>query len=471
MALSVEEVLKAAGGELHPGSPHKLHFSGYIIDSRSAGRGELFIPLQGEKENGHKFVLDALQRGAAGSMVERRFLPLPELDDTFFGKAVIVVEDTLKALQDIASYHRRRFFIPVVAVTGSNGKTTTKDFAASVLSSRLHVLKTEGNLNNHIGLPLMLLKLEEKHEAAVFEFGMSASGEIGLLTSLANPTVGVLTNIGEAHMEYLGSKENIASAKGELLKVMGDGGLAFLNGDDHCLRRLGEEYRGKVIYYGFGDDVHIKILACRPKGEGYLLIASLPGEGKKAFWIPLAGKHNAYNAAAAIGIGLHFGLSLHHIQEGLEKTVFSEMRLEKILFDSGLRVINDAYNASPTSMRFSLDYLKESPGAPKIAVLGDMLELGGIAEKEHLELGRFVARIDIDYLITAGRLGSLIARGAVGGGMPPEKVFAAKDPHQAANMLLKLPLRTSTVLLKGSRGMRMERVVQELSQGLSGGLG
>ncbi len=462
MSLSVEEVLKATGGRLRTGG--RSTFSGFIIDSREAGGGELFFPLQGEKTDGHRFIADALNNGAAGSLLERRHVDFFRKFSFSPEKTVIIVEDTLQALHKLAYYNRQKFSIPLIAVTGSNGKTTTKDFIASVLATRYNVLKTEGNLNNHLGLPLMLLRLNEKHDAAVLEMGMSGLGEIAMLASLAVPSLGVITNIGEAHLEYLGSRENIAGAKNELLVSMGPEGKAFLNGDDVYLQSLGKSYAGAVFYYGFGERVNLRALNYFSSGSGLGFNVQMPGGMQKfKFRIPVPGKHNVYNALAAIAVGIHFEMEFDTIKKGLAEAELSAMRMERKAAKGGFWVINDAYNASPSSMKAALLTLKEQAGeGMAIAVLGGMLELGTMTEEGHLHVGEYLAGLSLDYLVTVGDLAVLIARGAREAGFPEEKIFAAASSKEALEHLKTLQLKGSSILLKGSRMMRLEQIAEEL---------
>jgi len=462
MHFSVEEVLKVTGGKLWRGET-RGSFRGAVIDSREVGGGELFFPLQGEKENGHNFILDALSRGAHGSLIEEE--QIPRFKEVSFpsGKTVIAVRDSLQSLHKLARYHRGKFSFPVIAVTGSNGKTTTKDLVASVLTTRYNVLKTEGNLNNHLGLPLMLLRLKEEHQAAVLELGMSAPGEIALLASLCRPDLGIITNIGEAHLGLLGSKDNIARAKGELLSSIGSRGKAFLNGDDPFLKQMGKEFAGRTFYYGFSKDVHLRALHAGMDKGGYKFKVLLPDGSNETFCISLPGKHNVYNALAAIAVGLEFSLSTGEIKEGLRKASFSSMRMEKTLVKSDFWVINDAYNANPTSMKFSLLSLKEMAGeSTKIAVLGDMLELGSAAEDKHYELGKFLVEAGIDYLIGVGKLAVYLAEGAREAGLPPERIFLSASHGEALKHLDLLDLKGSYILIKGSRGMHMEEIAEKL---------
>jgi UDP-N-acetylmuramoyl-tripeptide--D-alanyl-D-alanine ligase len=423
MHLTLQEVLTVTNGRLFAGDAAGS-LSGAVIDSRETRGGELFFPLQGDQQNGHRFVIDALQRGAAAALLEKNYLAHFQPGDFPPGKTLIVVDDCLRSLQEIAAYHRDKYKIGVVAVTGSNGKTTTKDLIAAVLKTRYRVLKTEGNFNNDIGLPLMLLRLDQQHEVAVLEMGMRGQGEIALLCSLCKPNMGVITNIGEAHLELLGSRENISRAKGELLEAMGPSDTAILNGDDPFLKRMGDVFVGQTVYYGYNEGSSLRVHRSFFQNDGYCFSAELPGGNVEEFWVPLPGRHNVYNALAAVAVGLHFSLETPEIREGLATASFSGMRMERLQTKNGLRLINDAYNASPSSMDVALQSLKEwAGGGISIAVLGDMLELGVFSEEGHRRTGHCLARLGIDYLVTVGEQASLIGEGAKEAGVSSQNIF------------------------------------------------
>jgi UDP-N-acetylmuramoyl-tripeptide--D-alanyl-D-alanine ligase len=461
MLFTADEVLKVTGGSLWLGEVDAV-FEGLSIDSREIKEGDLFFPLRGAKEDGHSYILGALQRGARGSLLESA--QKGQFSQGIFppGKCIIIVKDSQQSLQKLASYHRNKFEIPFIAVTGSSGKTTTKDFIASVLSSKYKTLKTEGNFNNHLGLPLTLLCLRKGHEAAVLELGMSGRGEIAFLTMLSRPSIGVITNIGEAHIGLLGSKENIAKAKGELLLEMGSGATALLNGDDPLLLHLGGEFKGQVFYYGFTKNSHFRVINYSSNGEGTSFETLLPDGSTENFWIPFPGKHHLYNALAAIAAGWHCMLTPAQIKKGLLKADFSAMRLKKISLKSGFYIVNDAYNANPDSMKFALQSLKKFAGSnKKIAILGDMLELGSLEEERHLEIGAYLVD-KIDCLITVGRLAALIAEGARSAGFFSDNIFIANNQTEAIKFLGQQDLHDSFILVKGSRGMYMEGIVEKL---------
>ncbi len=457
MSIKGADLLKACRGELLQGDPEQL-ISGFSIDSRSIRKGDFFVPLRGEKEDGHIYVPGAVAAGAAGSFYARR--PLPELPPQAL---LIGVPDVLAALQQAAAYQRRRFNLPVIGVTGSSGKTTTKDFIAGVLSGRMKVLKTEGNLNNEIGLPLTLLRLDESCRAAVLEMGMSAPGEIAGLAQWALPDIGVITNIGEAHLEMLGSMEAIAAAKAELLDCIGSRGTAVLNGDDPRLREMGARFDGKVYTYGFNQG-DIRASSLSKRGEGSIFKVRFPGGEEGSFSLPLPGRHLVSNALAALAVGYLLGVSLPQMQEGLEKSEITDGRLQLLTHHTGSRIIDDSYNANPDSVRAALEVLRDLGGVKSVAVLGDMLELGPAAPEAHREIGRFAARSRIGALVTVGELGAEIAAGAAAAGL----TAAACRSHAEALDALKRHLPADGagwyILVKGSRGMRMETIIDGLME-------
>ncbi|MBW6464500.1 MAG: UDP-N-acetylmuramoyl-tripeptide--D-alanyl-D-alanine ligase [Dethiobacteria bacterium] len=457
MKLRGSEIVEASGGRLLQGSPEQ-YVSGFAIDSRQVKQGDLFIPFRGEQTDGHLYITKAAESGAAGAFHELNVKRECSIPENFL---LIGVEDSLLALQKLASAYRSRFKLPVIGITGSSGKTTTKDFTAGVLSAKYNILKTTGNLNNEIGLPLTILKLKNEHEVAVLEMGMSAPGEITTLCEIADPTIGVITNIGEAHIELLGSMEAIANAKGELLDYLGSGGVAVLNGDDPRLLKIGRRFPGKVLYYGFNQG-DIKGFSLSQRGEKCFFRVRFPDKSEGLFESPLPGRESASNALAALTVGYILGLSLQQMQEGLQKSEATAGRLQVFHNNDGLGVIDDTYNANPDSVRAALKVLTDLGGPNTVAVLGDMLELGFAAREAHSSIGRFAADCFIKYLVTVGRLAALAADEAAKAGI---SVFKCKDHDQALLALRGLPLdKDWYVLVKGSRGMQMEKIVQKLME-------
>ncbi len=455
MKFRASEIIEACRGRLLRGSPGQPVY-GAAIDSREVKKGDLFIPFAGERTDGHMFIKQAAEKGAAGAfhLLDRK--PDPTLPEDFL---LIGVEDTLDALQQLAAVYRKRFSLTVVGITGSSGKTTTKDFIAGVLSAKYNTLKTTGNLNNEIGLPLTILQLEESHQVAVLEMGMSAGGEIRTLCEIGDPSIGVLTNIGEAHIELLGSIEAIAAAKGELLDYLGSGGVAVLNGDDPRLLSLGKRFPGKAHYYGFNQG-DIKGLQLSQRGEKSFFRARFPNNKEEWFESPLPGRESVSNALAALTVGYILELSLPEMQKGLKAARLTAGRFQVLRNRHGTGIIDDSYNANPSSVRAALRLLSEIGGGKTLAVLGDMLELGPGAGEAHFSCGRYAAECGVDCLVTVGELARGFAEGARSAGL---EARTCEDHDQALAVLAGMDLDENWfVLVKGSRGMKMEKIVKVL---------
>jgi UDP-N-acetylmuramoyl-tripeptide--D-alanyl-D-alanine ligase len=446
---TVAQALEATGGSLL-GPARRPAFSGVSTDTRTIKRGNLFIALKGEKFDGHDFILRAVENGAAGVVVSSRDVYVPDKI------AAILVADTLAALQDLARCHRRRFTLPVVGITGSNGKTTTKDMTAAVLSGRWRVLKTEANYNNDIGLPLTILGLTADHQAAVVEMGMRARGEIGRLAAIAAPTVAVVTNVGETHIEILGSLENIAAAKGELVEATPADGLVALNADIPLVKDMQAKTAARCVLYGLGPDAAVRAADILPGDRDTTFQCVWPG-GRFPVTVPAVGRHNVYNALAALAVGLELGLGPDEVRAGIATFQTGAMRLA-IETIGPYTVINDAYNASPLSMQAAIDTLAMVAVGRKVAVLGDMLELGEIAEAAHRRVGEQLADTGVQVVVTVGEAAAHIASAALDGGV---RVAVACPGHDEASEALRKLLRPGdTVLVKGSRGMKMEKMLQ-----------
>ena len=450
----VHEVLKATGGRLLAAGPET--FSGISTDSRTIKEGELFVPLVGDKFDGHDFIAQVFEKGASGALVAAgRAVPAPG------GKAVIEVKDTLRALQDIAHHLRTaRPGLKVVGVTGTNGKTTTKEMLASILAVRGPVLKNEGNLNNGIGVPLTLLRLKDEHWAAVIEMGMNSFGEIQRLAEIAAPQVGVVTNIGPGHLENLGSLEGVAKAKGELVAALPEGGTAVLNADDPYLRDGNVAARCGTVMFGLGKGADLSAAEVEETPAGVVFSLVTRG-GAVRVKLPVLGFHNVYDALAAASAASALGLSLPEIKEGLEGFRPAKMRMEVVDID-GAKVINDAYNANPSSMAAALNALAGIKDARRIAVLGDMKELGESAEKAHYDVGRLAGAGGLACLILVGEQARHMAYGAAEAGMDEKKIIQASSPEDAGAKLAERLSPGDCVLVKGSRSMKMERVVEFL---------
>ncbi|WP_281888126.1 UDP-N-acetylmuramoyl-tripeptide--D-alanyl-D-alanine ligase [Paenibacillus sp. YYML68] len=466
MNRTMAEVAAMAGGTLTNEAYSSVRVSGVSKDTRTLQPGNLYIPLIGESFDGHQFALAALDAGAAGTMWQQGHgTPPPD-------RPVIVVDDTLLALQRLAKAYKEQLQVRIVGITGSNGKTTTKDMTAAVLSQAFRVHKTGGNYNNHIGLPLTLLELSEDTEIAVLEMGMSGRGEIELLSRLAEPEVAVITNIGEAHLLQLGSRKEIARAKTEILTGLQPGGTFIYNGDEPLIEEVLPELaepgrmqaadRYKKVRFGAEPDNDLFPLDIEMDGRGSRYRVNL--DTGRELYIPMLGSHNVVNSLAAYAVGRYFGMDAAAIAEGLRGVTVTGMRIEVMQAPSGLTIWNDAYNASPTSMRAALKLLHEASGFErKFAVLGDMLELGSEEAEFHREIGRYVDPAHVYAVMTYGRLGAYIAQGAQER-FPQARVGHFADREELAQALAQEASAADVVLIKGSRGMRMEQVAAFVMQ-------
>jgi UDP-N-acetylmuramoyl-tripeptide--D-alanyl-D-alanine ligase len=455
---TLQEIQEMIAGSGLSAQYKNLVISGVSTDTRTICKGNLYIPLKGEKFNGHAFVKDAFAKGAVAALWEKNEPGFPQ------DVPLIFVDDTLQALQRLASRYREQLSVKVIGITGSNGKTTTKDMTAAILSTQYKVQKTEGNLNNHIGLPLTLLRLEEDTEVAVVEMGMSNFGEIELLSSLAKPDAAIITNIGESHMQELGSRDGIAKAKLEIVSGLKEDGVFVYNGDEPLLttRVQNMNLSQKTVTFGSKDNNDYYPLNISMKANGTTFTVN--HHPSDSLFIPILGKHHVYNALAAISAARFLDVSWENIKSGLENLQVTKMRMEVVKRNDGLTIINDAYNASPTSMKAALELLGELKGyEKKIAVLGDMLELGKKEVEFHEEIGRLLSPNQIDYVFTYGKLGEKIATAA----QPafPEGHVKAYDSKEAlAADLAVLVSSKDVVLLKASRGMKLEEIIAYLAE-------
>ena len=460
--LRLNELLEATGGTLiRPAGPEK--FPGLSTDSRTIGDGELFVALKGGNFDGNNFVEAACLK-AGGAIVSRKPASLPS------GKTIIVVSDTLKALQSIARYIRGKMSIPVIGITGSNGKTTTKEMTAAVLGSKLNILKSAGNLNNQIGLPLNLCKLEERHAAAVLEMGASRPGDIEELCEIAMPTHGVLTNVGISHLEgFSGSMEKLLDTKLALARAAQ---TVIYNADDSLLAPAIEHMAGKrLISFGIKNDARIRAdegtIEFAPSGVCFGLASSLAAmEGKFRVQLPAQGAFNIYNALAAVAAGAALGINPAEAAKALETFKGAPMRYE-IKQTGGITVLSDMYNANPSSMEAAINELARlrkvaaHKAGRAVAVLGDMLELGPVSEEEHRKLGGLLAALPVDEFIAVGQMMDLAYQEFKKSGRG-ENAHLCADSAEAGRLLKGKLIKGDIVLIKGSRGMKMEKVLEIL---------
>jgi UDP-N-acetylmuramoyl-tripeptide--D-alanyl-D-alanine ligase len=453
-SISLSQICGATNGKLEKGDPQAPigHIS---TDTRTLPPGSLFIALRGERFDGHAFIGSAVGQGAAAVMVE-------DTEGVPENAACIRVADTLAAFKELAAWYRSRFDIPLIAVTGSTGKTSTKDMTAAMLSALHDTHKNTGNLNNEIGLSHTLLGLERHHAAAVVEMGMNHAGEIAVLSRMAGPTVAVITNIGHSHIGNLGSRENILAAKLEVLEGMAPGAPLVINGDDPMLTQAAEAMTRPVIRCGFSGENDVRALDVRLMGEQGSAFTAAAGEDRCEIELSFPGRHSIQNCLCALGAVRAAGLSLMEAAEGIKALAAPKMRFCIDKMPNGTRIINDAYNASPDSVAAALDVLMDMQARRRYAVLGDMLEMGDYAPQVHYDTGGRAAGSGVDVLVAVGPLSVHTARGARDAGMDDSFVFHCLDHAGAVTYLRALLGPGDAVLVKGSRGMRMEQIVDAL---------
>jgi UDP-N-acetylmuramoyl-tripeptide--D-alanyl-D-alanine ligase len=452
-AFTIEDIVRGTRGALL-GGDLGIAVAGVSIDSRSLGVGEVFFAVRGERQDGHAFLRDAVGRGAACLVIHS----VP--DDLPPGVPVVLVDETTKALGRLGEWHRQRFTIPVAAVTGSNGKTTTKEMMAAVLASLGPVLKPESSFNNQWGLPLTLVKLTAEHRAAALELGTNRPGEIAALAEIARPTIAAVTTVSSVHTEFLGSLDDVQREKSALVRAIPADGAVVLNADDPRVLAMAAVSSARVWTFSVRDAADIRAageISETPDGVGFTLETS---EGRRPVPLHFAGRHNVTNALAAAGVGAALGLGLERIAQGLEAARPAKGRCVWRRCGA-LRILDDTYNANPVSVRAALETLGASAGdARRVVVLGDMLELGPIAEAEHRAMGRAVAASGAAEFVGLGRAARLAVEAAREAGLA-ESHHAETFEDTVAHLLKRLA-PGDAVLVKGSRGMRMERVVDAL---------
>ena len=439
--LKISEAAKAAGGRY----TSEGVFTGVYTDSRKPLKGGLFIALEGEKFDGHDFIENAEKDGAAAVMCRKEVkCSIP----------VIYVNDTKAALLKLAAYYRSLFSIPVIGLTGSVGKTTTKEMTALVASSVYRTVKTQGNLNNEIGMPMTIFNIDDTTQAAVIEMGMNHFGEISRLTAVSKPDAAIITNIGVSHIENLGSRENILKAKLEILEGMKEGSPLILNGDNDLLKTVKNE-KYKIIFFGIENDkADITASDIEENSEGISFCINYKGK-KYNTYVPSPGIHNVYNALAAFGAGVAIGVPEEKAAEALKNYVPSGMR-QKITSKGGITFIEDCYNASPDSVKAGINTLKGIKASRHIAVLGDMLELGDFSSSLHSRCGKYAAEKGVDLLFTYGEASGSTANEAEKNGL---KAYRFLDEKQLVKALVKELKAGDAVLFKASRGMKLENVI------------
>ena len=443
--------------------------TGYSIDSRTIQPGQLFFAVKGERLDGHDFVEQTLDNGAVAAVIRRDQLARFS-GTTALGKdgapphlPLLAVDDTLAALQTLATAVRRLWNKPVVGVTGSVGKTTTKEAIAHVLSTRYRVLKSEGNFNNHFGLPLMLLKLEPEHQVAVIEMGMSHAGEITALAKIAHPEIGVVTAVAPVHLEFFNSIADIARAKYELIASLPAGGTAVLNADDEYVSQFGRDFKGKVVLYGFKPNADIRAENIRSRGPLGSTFDLVIENFRTQATLPLIGPHNVSNALAAVAVGIERGLTPSEAANALATLQQADKR-GQVLQLGNITVINDCYNSNPKALNAMVDALAAMPAKRRIVVAGEMLELGPTGAELHRSSGRYMAEKKIDLLLGVRGLAEPMVEEAKKTGMRAE--FLA-TPEQAGDWLAHKARDGDVVLLKASRGVKLERALEKWKESLT----
>lgn len=459
-----KQILRAAHGELLSGSESKK-FTGVSINSRTAQPDEVFFCIHGERFDGHDFMAEVLEKKVSGVVlsdagkIPGNLASKQGADMPFF----IRVKDTLAALQDFAHDYRKSFPVRIVGITGTNGKSTTKEMTAAIAAVKFKTLKNKGNLNNHIGLPLTLFDLDQTHEVAVLEMGMSAAGEIRHLAEIAGPEIGIITNISEAHLLTLKNVKSVQAAKGELFEALSAKGTAIVNADDPLVLELSRSLRAKTLTYGIDNTADVRAADIRSRSnEGFDFTLRIQGNEFPVF-LPFLGRFNVYNALAAIAAGHSLGVGVENMRAGLAECLLLSQRLE-ISHHNSMTFINDTYNANPRSMQEALKLLSQyHTTGRRFFVIGDMLELAELAETAHARIGGDVAKHPVDFLITIGPLSGLAGESALRAGMAANRVAITSSYEEAIDYIGKSARSGDCLLFKGSRGSKMEKVIQGLT--------
>jgi UDP-N-acetylmuramoyl-tripeptide--D-alanyl-D-alanine ligase len=450
--LSLEEAARWCGAS-PKGQAYGLQIAGISTDTRTISPADLFIPLSGENFNGHRFIKEALQKGAV-AFVSHEEVP-PDLADI----PHFQVADTLLAYQEIARNYLARFNVPVVAITGSNGKTTTKDMVTHILGEKMKVLSTEKNFNNEVGVPATVMQLDPSHQVLVVEMAMRGEGQIRQLARIARPDAAVITNIGESHFELLGSYEAIARAKCEILEYLNPQGYAILNADDKWFPFCLAKAPASVATFGIRNEADVRLINLQDRGLKGSLMQVAIDRRIHGFELPLLGEHNVYNALCAIAVARCLRMTPAEIAAGMKTLTPSDKRMEILRHPAGWVFLNDTYNASPSSTKRALEILGSLPRqGRKMAVLADMLELGDIAVEAHREVGRFAGSKGVDLLFTMGDLGAEIGAGALSQGMDRDRVRHFARKGELIDELSRILQGGDMVLVKGSRRMKMDEI-------------
>jgi UDP-N-acetylmuramoyl-tripeptide--D-alanyl-D-alanine ligase len=459
MNLTLDEITKAVQGTLQ--GPGAVKVRGYSIDSRTINPGELFFAIKGPRFDGHEFVAQVLERKAAAAVVETDWIP-PQAGGAP-AASVIRVKSTVDALHMLAREVRRRWGMPIVGVTGSAGKTTTKEMIAAVLSKKFTVLRSVGNLNNEFGLPLCLLRVEKYQTIGVLEMGMSAKGEIQKLASIAEPNQGVVTNVNPVHLEFFKSVDEIAEAKAELIEGLHDPRIAYLNNDDPRVRAMARKFTGKIVTYGVKSVASFKVQQIQDLGIDGTAFTVHHGRHHTNFVLRLLGQHNVVNALAAIAVGVTNDVSWEQAREAISEIKPEKMRGVVVKFREGFTVIDDSYNSNPKALTEMLRFMGRLPGFQrKIVVAGEMLELGREGPGLHRACGREAAKAGASLIVGVQGLAREIVEAARESGVDPSRLRFVRDAVEAGDVLARTVRKGDVVLLKGSRGVKLEQALNTL---------
>ena len=464
MNLSLEEISKAVGGTL--GGPENVKVRGYSIDSRTVNPGELFFAIKGPRFDGHQFVAQAFQKGAAAAVIESGSASPTGREQG--GGPTIRVKSTIDALQNLARDVRRRWGTTIIGVTGSAGKTTTKEMVAAVLGKKFTVLRSMGNLNNEFGLPLCLLRVERYQNIAVLEMGMSAKGEIRKLASIAEPNEGLVTNVNPVHLEFFKSVDEIAEAKAELIESLHEPKVAYLNNDDSRVRAMARNFTGKVVTYGVKSVAAFKVQQIQDLGLDGTAFAVHHARRDVNFVLPLLGQHNVANAIAAIAVGASHDVPWEQMRDAVGEMKPEKMRGEVIKFREGFAVIDDSYNSNPRALSEMIRFIGRLPGYQrKILVAGEMLELGHEGPELHRNCGREAARAGLELIVAVQGQAKEILEGALESGVDRSRLRFVRDALQAGDLLARTLKKGDVVLIKGSRGVKLEQAINTVRAAFS----
>ena len=461
--LKVSDILKATGGKLIQGNSELL-INGISTDTRSIKQGEIFFALEGENYDGHKFVEQAIHNGAAGAVISSGKKAAYSFHNGFKKCALLEVADTLTALGELAKFYRNSLPASFIAVTGSNGKTTTKDMAYHVLRNFKSVSRSRKSFNNFIGVPLTIFETETAHDFCIVEMGTNAPGEIKRLSEIIFPDFAILTNISNAHLEGLENIEGVASAKSEFIENMAEDGTLITNADDDWCNQIADRFNGKVISFGFNQSADIKASNVKRNDSGFVFTVN----ESYTVNLPVFGRHNIYNALAVIAMCDAIGVGIEVICDKFMDFKLPPMRMERQIFGD-IVVINDSYNSNPSSMSSALDEFSQlMTSGRKVLICGDMLELGNYAERLHKEVGAKVANANIDVLWTVGPLSRFVAEEAIANGMMRENILSCETSEEMCSFVASQLKKDDTVLIKGSRRVKLESVSRQIENYFSG---